>query len=95
MVVAEAGHAPRAARLLGAAWALREATGSLVEPADEAAYARCTEALRWTLGEAAFAATWDAGRALPLEQALAEALATGSETPLGPQRVQPASGEKV
>ncbi len=95
MVVAEAGHAPRAARLLGAAWALREATGSLVEPADEAAYARCTEALRWTLGEAAFAATWDAGRALPLEQALAEALATGSETPLGPQRVQPASGEKA
>jgi hypothetical protein len=42
--------------------------------ADQIDYQRNVAAMRAVLGEAAFAAAWDAGRALTLEQAIAEAL---------------------
>jgi predicted ATPase/DNA-binding XRE family transcriptional regulator len=83
-VAAGGGRPARAARLLGAAEALRRAIGSpmpLVElPACEAA----VRAARAALGEAAVAAAWAEGRALTLEEAVAEALAgepTGADGP--------------
>ncbi|HVA93007.1 MAG TPA: LuxR C-terminal-related transcriptional regulator, partial [Chloroflexota bacterium] len=65
----------RAVRLLGAADALREVTGAAVWPANAADYDRSLRLVRGQLGEAAFVLKWTAGRALPLERAIAEALA--------------------
>jgi predicted ATPase len=69
-----AGLSERAARLLGAASALREALGTPQPPQEQAETEQATAAARSTLGEAAWAAAFAAGRALPLEQAIAEAL---------------------
>ena len=59
------GQAERAARLCGAAEALREAIGAPV-PRYRGQYERAIALARATLGEQAFAAAWAAGRALSL-----------------------------
>ena len=64
------GRAEQAARLLGAAEALREAIGSPLPPARRADYERDLAAVRAVLDEAAAAAAWAEGRALTPEQAL-------------------------
>jgi tetratricopeptide (TPR) repeat protein len=63
----------RAARLLGAAAALREAIGTPLPLVDRAAIEDATTPTRAALGEASFAAAWAAGQALSLEEAIAEA----------------------
>jgi len=60
--------------LYGAVAALREATGALLPPRDRANYARSVDRVRERLGETAFAEAWAEGHAMPLEQAIAEAL---------------------
>jgi ATP/maltotriose-dependent transcriptional regulator MalT len=81
VLAAEAGRAERAARLLGAAHGLREVNGSVVEPVDLPIYNRSVAAARQALGEDAFAAAWDAGRTMPLDQAVQEtAVARGTDT---------------
>jgi predicted ATPase/class 3 adenylate cyclase len=65
----------RAARLWGAAERLRQAIGCRSAPAARATYERAMAAARAQLGDEAFAAAWAAGRAMTLEQAIAEALA--------------------
>jgi tetratricopeptide (TPR) repeat protein len=65
----------RAARLWGAAERLRQAIGCRSAPAARATYERAMVAARANLGEEGFAAAWEAGAALPLEQAITEALA--------------------
>jgi predicted ATPase/class 3 adenylate cyclase len=72
------GQPMRAARLLGAAEMLRSVIGVPLPTGARPAYERDVAAARAQLDEAAFAATWAAGRQLTLEQAVAEALA---ETP--------------
>ena len=67
----------RATRLLGAAAAAVEATGPRVHPANQADHERSLATARRLLGDAAFDAAWAQGRSLTLEQAVAEALATG------------------
>jgi predicted ATPase/DNA-binding CsgD family transcriptional regulator len=67
------GQPERAARLFGAAAALREASGLPVDPAHRAAHSRDVVAARAALGEDAFAAGWATGAALPLPMAVAEA----------------------
>jgi non-specific serine/threonine protein kinase len=62
-------------RILGAAAGLRAPVGSVIDPADEPAYARNLALLRTTLGDEAFASAWDRGEAMPLEAVIAEALA--------------------
>ena len=57
----------RAARLLGAAETLRQATGAPLSPGERARYDRDMSAVRAGLGEAAFAAAWATGKATPLE----------------------------
>jgi len=64
----------RAARLWGAAERLRQAIGCRPAPAARATYERALAMARAQLDEAVFAAAWAAGRAMPLEQAIAEAL---------------------
>jgi hypothetical protein len=64
----------RAARLLGAAEALRTVIGVQRPPAARPAYTRDVASARALLDDATFAAAWAAGRALTLEQAIAEAL---------------------
>jgi DNA-binding NarL/FixJ family response regulator len=69
------GRADRAARLYGAADALREATGTTLRGDRHARRARRLGALRAVLGEAGMDLAWAEGRALSLEQSVALALA--------------------
>jgi predicted ATPase/class 3 adenylate cyclase len=72
------GQAERAVRLLGAAASVRDVLGSARHPMDRSAVERAEGALRAALGDAAYAAAWNAGRALSLEEAVYEALGEGS-----------------
>jgi len=81
LIAAATGEDRRAARLCGAAAAQREAIGASLLPTDRAYNAPRIAALRTRLGDAAFAAAWEAGRALPLEGAIAVAL--GDDQPGG------------
>jgi DNA-binding CsgD family transcriptional regulator/tetratricopeptide (TPR) repeat protein len=73
-IAGRVGRAEAAARLYGAADAQREAAGRPVYALFRAEFERDVGIARAALGEAAFAAAWAAGRALPPEQAVAEAL---------------------
>jgi predicted ATPase/DNA-binding CsgD family transcriptional regulator len=72
------GRPERAARLFGAAEALREAIAFPMEVVDRAELDRDVAAVEAALGEAALRAAWSEGRAMPLEQAVEEALAGGA-----------------
>jgi DNA-binding CsgD family transcriptional regulator len=67
------GQTLQAARLFGAAEALREAIHSPSGMFDRAQYEQSVAELRAQLDADALAAAWSAGRALTLEQAIAEA----------------------
>jgi tetratricopeptide (TPR) repeat protein len=69
------GDAVRAARLCGAAAALREATGVHMPAVSRARFEKLTADARAASGEPAFAAAWAAGQALSPEEAIADALA--------------------
>ncbi len=69
----------RAVRVLGAAVALREEVGTAIYAGLRHAHAASVSAARTALGEEAFEAAWMAGRALPIEAAIAEALAMSEE----------------
>jgi DNA-binding CsgD family transcriptional regulator len=87
--VANAQRQPRrAARLLGAAEALREAIGAEQPSAMREEYARDAAIARAELEDRVFRAAWATGRALTLEQAMAYALA---ET----EGVEPTSGDGI
>jgi hypothetical protein len=68
------GQPEWAARLLGAADTLITASAMRLASADRGDYERIIAATRTQLGEEAFAVAWEAGRAMTLEQAIAEAL---------------------
>ncbi len=76
----DSGRAEGAARWLGAAQALREMNGSAVEPVDFAIHASSVAAARKALGEAGFGRAWDAGRVMPLQDAIDEAVAFGASS---------------
>jgi tetratricopeptide (TPR) repeat protein len=67
-----------AARLVGAAQALREAIGAPVPPADQPRYDRSVTAVHAQLREDAFDEGWESGRLLSLEEAVTEALAVAA-----------------
>ncbi|HEX6668280.1 MAG TPA: LuxR C-terminal-related transcriptional regulator, partial [Gemmatimonadales bacterium] len=77
-VAATRGQPERAARLHGAAAALREQMGEVVPPWERPAHERDLAAARAALEPAAFEAAWAAGVALPLEAAVAEAMSDPS-----------------
>jgi predicted ATPase/class 3 adenylate cyclase/Flp pilus assembly protein TadD len=72
-VAQEKGQVEKAARLFGAGEALRESIRSVIDPVDQPVYEGRLKSLRAELGKEQFASTWDAGRALTLEQAAAYA----------------------
>ncbi|MGH2557586.1 MAG: ATP-binding protein [Thermomicrobiales bacterium] len=74
-LAAERGDPARAARLFGAAAALREAIGFFQEPIEKPIYARRLAAVRAALSEADFAAAWDEGQTMTLDDAVAEGMA--------------------
>jgi len=73
-VVGAQGQPLQAARLFGAAAALREVSGGPRPRLDRADYDRDVAAVRAQLDKKSFAAAWAEGHAMPLEQAIAEAL---------------------
>jgi predicted ATPase/DNA-binding XRE family transcriptional regulator len=74
-VAAQAGKVERACRLLGAAEALHESTGFVVDSDQRVVLDPAIKRARVQLGEESFAAAWVAGRAMTLEQVITEALA--------------------
>jgi non-specific serine/threonine protein kinase len=68
-----ANHYFPAARLYGAGEALRESIGATL-PAHHTRYQRTVELVRTKLGEKTFLEAWNAGRVMPLEQIVAEAI---------------------
>jgi DNA-binding CsgD family transcriptional regulator len=70
-VVAAQGSRVWAARLWGAADALRQRLGAVMEPFVRTDYEQTVAAARLALGEQAFAAAWAEGHAMTPEQALA------------------------
>ena len=81
MVAAAKGRPLRAARLWGAAEALREATDERRWHVYQHAYDRALAAARAQLAEAEWTTAWAAGRALTAAQAVAEALEDADTTP--------------
>jgi tetratricopeptide (TPR) repeat protein len=73
-VVAQ-GQPELAARLGGAAEALRDGFGMPLPPEQRAGHDQALQAMCADLGEEAFAAAWAEGRVLPLDEAVALALA--------------------
>jgi non-specific serine/threonine protein kinase len=93
--------AQRAARLFGAAEALRAMIGAPLSTSERTYYERHLASPRTRLGKEAFAVAWAEGQALPLEQALALALEQvpgsrqGTSMPAEPPRPQPSRREQV
>ena len=74
------GQSERAVRLFGAVEALREVSGITMLPLPRADYNQAVESIHAHLDEATFAAAWEKGRAMPLEQAIEEALGAKDES---------------
>jgi non-specific serine/threonine protein kinase len=89
---ARLGEAERAARLWGAAAALRDVLGAPAPPPDRARVESEAAAARARLGDAAFAAALDAGRMLAPDDAIAEAAAVGDAPPQGAFGEEPVPG---
>jgi len=73
LLAAAGGEPALTARLLGAAQAQLESFGTPRRPACQALLDRVLASARRTLGDDGFTAAWEEGRALPLEEAIAEA----------------------
>jgi non-specific serine/threonine protein kinase len=82
-VALAAGQAETAARLLGVVGALDTAMGYAPPRGLHAAIAAATDATRAAMRDAAFTTAWEAGGALSLEQAVAEALAVTAPAEVG------------
>ena len=77
-LAARRGHGERAAHLGGAAEALRETLGAPMPAWEQRKYNEGFAAAKASLGEAAFAAAWAAGRIMDAEEAAQGALASRS-----------------
>lgn len=81
VLAASSGQHAHAARLFGAAEAERNVIGLTLQEPEQSTYAQAIEAARAGLSGEMFAVCWSAGRALGVEQAVAEALATPIDSP--------------
>jgi non-specific serine/threonine protein kinase len=79
VIAAECGEAERAAHLLGAAEAYREALGVPLPTVVSTHHQAPIAAAKAILGEEAFAAAWAAGRRLTIDEARAEAAAVATD----------------
>jgi hypothetical protein len=73
-LIAVEGEPERAARLYGAAEALREVIGAPLPPNERPRYEREVAAARAQLDEERFRAAWAEGRAMSMEEAISYAL---------------------
>ncbi|MDQ5854676.1 MAG: tetratricopeptide repeat protein [Chloroflexota bacterium] len=80
-VAAGQGDGARAARVGGAAAELRAQLGAPLPPVDHTWYEAAVAHMRAVLGEGAFAAAWEEGRSMQLEQAVAFALEPAATFP--------------
>ena len=88
-VAALVGRAEQATRLLGAAATLREVVGARLAPQEQAMHDQIEADAQAALGAAGFAAAWVEGAALPLADAVAEAIAVaGGEADDGEARAE-------
>jgi DNA-binding NarL/FixJ family response regulator len=74
----------RAVRLFGAARATRDRIGHPLYARYRERHEQTFAAIRAALGDAAFAAAWETGRAMPLDEAIAEALTIGTSSRIHP-----------
>ena len=84
IVGATRGAAAEAARFCGAAEAHRESIGAAQFRLDRERLAPCIVTARATLGDHSFATAWRAGRELPIDDAVAEAIALGQRASASP-----------
>ena len=80
-VFATQGELRWAAQLWGAAEVLRERTAYPLPPVDRPSYERAVTTARVQLGEQAFAAAWQEGRTMTLEQVLVASERVAFSTP--------------
>jgi hypothetical protein len=73
-VAAVRGRPERAVRLLGTSAALRDEMGATLTLVARTDHDYALKAARAELGEGAFAAAWERGRAMPLEEAISAVL---------------------
>jgi non-specific serine/threonine protein kinase len=73
-LAAHEGNPAHAARLLGAADAVRDEIGAVMQPLQRQGHEEHVATTRAALSDVAFAAAWTAGRALTLDQAITHAL---------------------
>ena len=78
-IAARQGQPASAARMWGAASALRDAIGTRLPLEEEERFAEPVAVTLEVLGEDAFAAAWEEGRAQPLDQVVAEALVVANK----------------
>jgi predicted ATPase/DNA-binding CsgD family transcriptional regulator len=76
VLAASSGQHARAAQLLGAAEAQREAIGLMLQEPERSIYARAVAVTRTHLGHEIFTSAWEEGRALPQALAASEAMVT-------------------
>jgi DNA-binding CsgD family transcriptional regulator len=76
-IALEAGRPVQAARLIGAGIALRERSGSALWPKERSRFEQTVAAARDALGDESYEREVAAGRALPLSEVVAEAMAVG------------------
>ncbi|HKG27316.1 MAG TPA: LuxR C-terminal-related transcriptional regulator, partial [Thermomicrobiales bacterium] len=91
------GQAEVAAKLFGAADAVRASIGLKLQRYVMAEFEKAVAAVRSALGESRFAAAWEAGSTLSLAQAIADAdqVAATPTAPATPARSQPRAAETV
>ena len=80
------GNAPQAARLLGAAEAIREAIGTVIAPCERLQHNQTTKAVRTALGDDAFDAALRQGQLAPMDELTAD---LPSAAPPGPPPSSP------
>jgi non-specific serine/threonine protein kinase len=81
VVAGAEGRFERAARLLGAAARLREAIGAPVHPVDRADHERAVAASEAALGAQAYAAAWQAGQTIGIDEVIELAVASSRPSP--------------
>jgi non-specific serine/threonine protein kinase len=82
ILAASTGQPARAVQLFGAAEKLREVSSLPALPNDRKVFARALDMLHEALADDAFAAAWDAGRCLPVDDAIATAQELGGTSEL-------------
>jgi DNA-binding SARP family transcriptional activator len=90
------GNAPHAARLLGAAEALREAIGTVIAPCERLQHNQTTAAVRTTLGDEAFDAALRQGQLASVDELIADLPSADPAGPpsdqTGPDQIRPDQG---